>query len=174
MHACAYPLDPVPGALTVIHTSLSVARLDAVRWLMNARYICWPKASPMWNTLTFDILPFFRMATIGELLVLVAYFIALIVFTAIGVAEYNRTQRDVRYILGYLTSLHLALVMLPVNRNSPFLYLCGVPFERALNWHRVMGRATMVFLVGHAIHSVVAYKANNTSALVRLMAGRLV
>lgn len=42
------------------------------------------------------------------------------------------------------------VALLPVTRNSLWLPLLGIPFERAVAWHKAAARAALVLLVAHA------------------------
>eukprot|EP01049_Picozoa_sp_SAG25_P000897 SAG25_NODE_33_length_20262_cov_33.203293_25_plen_101_part_00 len=52
-------------------------------------------------------------------------------------------------MLGHLTTLSCSLLMLPVTKNSAWFHLLGVPFERALKYHRGLGMITYVLVTAH-------------------------
>ena len=43
-------------------------------------------------------------------------------------------------VIGHLNELHMALAMFPISRNSVWNHFFGIPFERALRYHRWLGR----------------------------------
>ncbi|KAG0602234.1 hypothetical protein M758_10G000600 [Ceratodon purpureus] len=47
--------------------------------------------------------------------------------------------------------LPMALLFIPVSRNSPFLRLVNIPFEHAVKFHRWLGHFSLVILVLHSI-----------------------
>jgi hypothetical protein len=157
----------VIGTLAVLHNVHAISRLPIMRTMMYGRYVCFPKVPELYDNLTWGTLSFFNVMTFGEILAFVMYLVGTAAFTIAGVMLYNANGRDAYYILGYLSSLHIALVILPINRNSPFLYLCGIPFERALNMHRVVGRFTFVVIAGHFVHAYLKFKAGATGSLLR-------
>ena len=52
-------------------------------------------------------------------------------------------------VLGHLTTLSCSLLMLPVAKNSVWFHLIGIPFERALKYHRGLGGLTYLFVTLH-------------------------
>jgi hypothetical protein len=157
----------VIGTLAVLHNVHAISRLPIMRTMMYGRFVCFPKVPELYDNLTWGTLSFFNVMTFGEILAFVMYLVGLAAFTLSGLMVYGTAGRDPYYILGYLSSLHIALVILPINRNSPFLYLCGIPFERALNMHRVVGRFTFVFIAGHFVHAYLKFKAGATGSLLQ-------
>lgn len=47
--------------------------------------------------------------------------------------------------------LPMALLFIPVSRNSPFLRLVNLPFEHAVRFHRWLGHFSLVILLLHSI-----------------------
>jgi hypothetical protein len=76
--------------------------------------------------------------TFGDMLLLLLYFVSLILYLGVAKAGYGVAGRDFVFVVGQLAAIHMSLAMLPTSRNSLFLYVCGVPFERALKWHKIM------------------------------------
>lgn len=62
--------------------------------------------------------------------------------------------------IGYGATLAMAIQLLPVTRNSVWLYLLGIPFERALRMHRWVAVLTFVFTVWHGVAFVLNFKRN--------------
>ena len=52
-------------------------------------------------------------------------------------------------VLGHMSNLSLSLVLLPVARGSVWEAAFGVPFDRALVYHRAMGRLAWLFTTLH-------------------------
>eukprot|EP00753_Platysulcus_tardus_P018622 PLAT6975.1.p1 GENE.PLAT6975.1~~PLAT6975.1.p1 ORF type:complete len:811 (+),score=384.14 PLAT6975.1:1314-3746(+) len=93
-----------------------------------------------------------KYTTVGELLLLVAYaaLIALVVLiqsrnpaiTATGVARAAR-------ILGHVVEVNIGLLLLPNTRNSFWMHLFHIPFERAIKYHRWLGRVVFIAMLTH-------------------------
>eukprot|EP00056_Hartaetosiga_gracilis_P014109 m.239742 g.239742 ORF g.239742 m.239742 type:complete len:800 (-) comp14013_c0_seq1:142-2541(-) len=64
--------------------------------------------------------------------------------------EYRELQTWAR-VMGHITSLTMSLLILPVARNSLWDYVFGVPFERALQYHRVLGVLAYTLLTVHML-----------------------
>eukprot|EP00055_Hartaetosiga_balthica_P005449 m.15995 g.15995 ORF g.15995 m.15995 type:complete len:794 (-) comp4555_c0_seq1:259-2640(-) len=64
--------------------------------------------------------------------------------------EYPQLQIWAR-VIGHMTSLTLSLLILPVARNSLWDYVFGVPYERALQYHRVLGVVAYTLLTVHML-----------------------
>lgn len=47
--------------------------------------------------------------------------------------------------------LPMALLFIPVSRNSPFLRLVNLPYEHAVRLHRWLGHFSLVILLLHSI-----------------------
>eukprot|EP01043_Picozoa_sp_COSAG02_P018484 COSAG02_NODE_864_length_16407_cov_4.535197_5_plen_754_part_00 len=54
-------------------------------------------------------------------------------------------------VLGHLTSLSCSLLLLPASKNSAWFEILGVPFERALKYHRGLGLLTYLFVTAHML-----------------------
>ena len=54
-------------------------------------------------------------------------------------------------VLGHLTSLSCALLLLPATKNSAWFQLLGIPFERALKYHRGLGLVTYLLVTVHML-----------------------
>ena len=53
--------------------------------------------------------------------------------------------------MGHLLEVNVALCLLPCSRTSAFTLLLGVPFERAIRYHRWVGRAAALWTLAHMI-----------------------
>lgn len=56
---------------------------------------------------------------------------------------------DVGQALGFLSAFLLAATLLPVTRNSVWVAAAGVPFERAVRFHRGCARLFVVCILAH-------------------------
>lgn len=45
----------------------------------------------------------------------------------------------------------MCISLISPNRNTVFLFFTGIPFERALKWHKMAGRLQMCFMYMHII-----------------------
>jgi ferric-chelate reductase len=61
---------------------------------------------------------------------------------------------------GFLSSVQFALALLPVSRTSIFLYTLGIPFERALKWHRIFVGVAALALLAHGVTMWYANREN--------------
>ena len=59
--------------------------------------------------------------------------------------------------LGWLVTTLLSIVTLPVTRTGIWVKVLGVPFDRALQFHRFIGRATFLSLVAHFVVVIVRH-----------------
>ena len=63
---------------------------------------------------------------------------------------YPSTQIAAR-VLGHLTTLAMSFVLFPVTHNSVWEAALGIPFERAVKYHRVMGRLVWLLVTLHML-----------------------
>eukprot|EP00742_Colponemidia_sp_Colp-10_P009417 GILJ01010266.1.p1 GENE.GILJ01010266.1~~GILJ01010266.1.p1 ORF type:complete len:799 (-),score=93.67 GILJ01010266.1:147-2372(-) len=63
-------------------------------------------------------------------------------------AAYRLVERIAR-VLGHSNELNMALLVLPVTRNSVWFYVFGIPFERAIKYHRWIGATVFVNMTLH-------------------------
>ncbi len=86
--------------------------------------------------------------TLGQLLVVAVFMISCVLFV-MAYANQATNTFPVTSAFGWLTTLSLALVTLPVNRSSTWIHLLGLPFERALVMHRIVGRVCFLSCLFH-------------------------
>jgi len=104
------------------------------------------------DLLTFDIRPTLWDWTFGDYFLFLTYIVGLLLSVLVGYLAYDSENSARRhYVFGHLLALQFALTFLPVNRGSLWLRLLGVPYERAVSWHRVMARICVALLVIHVI-----------------------
>eukprot|EP00041_Stephanoeca_diplocostata_P026478 m.715088 g.715088 ORF g.715088 m.715088 type:complete len:533 (+) comp22976_c0_seq3:408-2006(+) len=53
--------------------------------------------------------------------------------------------------MGHTGEFAMALLLVPVTRNGLLVHTTGMPFERALAYHRALGRVSVFFITIHAI-----------------------
>lgn len=58
------------------------------------------------------------------------------------------------YLFSRLCELHLTIVFFPVTRNSVWLPILGIPFERAIKFHRWLGRLALLYTFIHGLTMV--------------------
>ena len=54
------------------------------------------------------------------------------------------------HALGMLLAPALGVALLPMTRNSLWVYLLRIPFDRAIKWHKAASRAVIVLTIAHA------------------------
>jgi len=54
-------------------------------------------------------------------------------------------------VMGHMTNLFASLLLFPVTRNSMWVELVGIPFERAITYHRWAGVVVFLALTGHML-----------------------
>lgn len=54
-------------------------------------------------------------------------------------------------VLGHMTSLSCSLLLLPATKNSAWFAVLGIPFERALKYHRGLGLLAYLFVTAHML-----------------------
>ena len=54
-------------------------------------------------------------------------------------------------VLGHMTSLSCSLLLLPATKNSAWFAILGIPFERAIKYHRGLGLITYLFVTAHML-----------------------
>ena len=84
---------------------------------------------------------------VGEFLFFFAVALGLLALVALK----QGLKHNVANTLGQLASTLCFLVVLPVSRTSLWIVIFGIPFERALQWHRVFGRLFAGSVVLHLV-----------------------
>ena len=93
----------------------------------------------------------------GEWVLISLYLVSLLAFIAMGWSAFADFALEPRLLLGHLTSVHLALSLLPVTRDGFFLLLFSMPYERAVAYHRYCSRMTYLFLTLHGLTMTAEY-----------------
>jgi len=101
------------------------------------------------NKITLDMWPAFKDLGFGEAAIAVC-----LISTVWTFASAMSDARTNAAAWGWVNIVLLAMVVMPVTRHSIVLYIFGVPFERALRWHRVIGRLSALSQLVHLIQVV--------------------
>mmetsp|Transcript_22693 Transcript_22693/g.31604 ORF Transcript_22693/g.31604 Transcript_22693/m.31604 type:complete len:561 (+) Transcript_22693:59-1741(+) len=95
---------------------------------------------------------FFVTISLLEIFVILGWFFANLavfyfVYTVMVDGEFSPTLRAI----GHLNAFNLGLLLLPVARNSVWLHLFGIPFEKALRVHRALARVVLFITTVHGL-----------------------
>lgn len=63
----------------------------------------------------------------------------------------NRSLQKAARVLGHFTTLTMSFLTFPITRNSVWESAFGIPFDRAVKWHRVAGRLAWAFVTAHMV-----------------------
>lgn len=116
-------------------------------------------ANSLLHVCTGQAWPILRTMSLQEITIWLVYLGINVAIAVTSFQEYDDNGRGRVYVLGHLLSLHLALVLLPVSRNSFFLSILNIGFDLALTWHRRIGKATLIFFFLHLISMAVVWDA---------------
>lgn len=111
----------------------------------------------MLSLLSFDLMDAVLGWSFSELVLVSLYFVCLLVFVVQSYESFTSFASDPKLLLGHLTSVHLALSLLPVTRQSVFYLIFSMPYERAVAYHRYCSRLTYLFLCMHAYTMITKY-----------------
>lgn len=96
----------------------------------------------------------FASFTVGELIVLIAFILFQVgwfIFFFYLTGTYSSGLRNVARAVGHFNDLCISLLVLPVARNSIWSTVYGIPYERAIRYHRYLGRATFFYVTLHML-----------------------
>ena len=96
-----------------------------------------------------NIVPTLQGFTVGEMLILITYFISMLIYLASSSVAFRNSQVDFVMVLGDLSAIHMGISLLPVVRNSIWLHIFGISWDRALKWHRMAAKLTLLFVLLH-------------------------
>jgi predicted ferric reductase len=125
------------------------------RGVMSRRFRCCDPRSSWWN-------PWATGVTVGEMLFTV-FFLALFAYwiyywgfnyqriSQEAALDPDKNMQVAARILGHLTTLSMSFLLLPAARNSLWEAALGVPFERAIKYHRVLGGFTWLLVTLHML-----------------------
>ena len=94
-----------------------------------------------------DAFPWFLDLRVGEALFLAAVVAGLLALVALK----QGLKHNLANTLGQLASTLCFLVTLPVTRTSLWVFVFGIPFERAVRWHRAFGKMFVVAVYLHLL-----------------------
>ncbi|RYG51974.1 hypothetical protein EON67_02255, partial [archaeon] len=142
--------------LSVVVIGLVANRIPAARRFLHRRFLvpCLPKWFTLWP----------HGMCVGEASVL-AVVAALYVYwfwywsfgypriaqEAAGMLDRNPTLQTAARVLGHMTTLTMSLLTFPMARNSVWESVFGMPFERAVKYHRALGRLTWLLVTLHMV-----------------------
>jgi ferric-chelate reductase len=93
--------------------------------------------------------------TLGELAVIATYLIVSTIWISYSVLEIlqlnNHPVNVLARIFGQLVLMNTSIILFPVARNSIWLYIFGIPFERAIKYHRWVSTSYYVCMCLHFI-----------------------
>eukprot|EP00808_Paulinella_micropora_P007592 g66036.t1 len=92
-----------------------------------------------------------------ELFWLALYFAANIAFVLVAYVNLKEIGKGVEYALGQWAAVSIAFVLFPPVRNGIWVVAMGIPFERAIQYHRVMGRVAFMAVVFHFFFMLARY-----------------
>lgn len=63
----------------------------------------------------------------------------------------NASLQKAARVLGHITTLTMSFLTYPLARNSVWESAFGIPFDRAVKWHRLAGRLAWAFVTAHMV-----------------------
>lgn len=67
------------------------------------------------------------------------------------IAQITDTLERLARVLGHMCNYFAAVLLFPITRNSIWVEILGIPFERAVKYHRWAGLVTFIALTGHML-----------------------
>ncbi|CAG8706056.1 5333_t:CDS:2 [Ambispora leptoticha] len=141
--------------------SMSTAFNVAVPEVKKIRWGLMVIAHKIWN---YGIFVFgFGDQSVGEIAIFLAYIVLNLTFVHISFQSGESINTDFADRTAYLALANSAFVFPLATRNSVFLTLLGVPFERVIKYHRWVGRMIFFMIAFHgASHIQDQYKSTNS------------
>jgi hypothetical protein len=68
-------------------------------------------------------------------------------------------ERVIR-VLGHIIQLNLGLILFPITRQSVWLLILGMSFEKAAKYHRFLGRVVVMVMTAHLVGWYVRWAIN--------------
>lgn len=153
-----YPIALATLVLTLFFRVAALRESTVGRWLMHSRSKSLPVPDGVWyNTLTCGLARQLQIFTAGELLVFATLLVMLGAFFVVAWRLYTAANHTLVHCLGYLTSILMSLALLPTARNSLWQQLFGLPWERAVKWHRLIASLALVAMITHGVTMVVSH-----------------
>eukprot|EP00026_Physarum_polycephalum_P001242 Phypoly_transcript_01243.p1 GENE.Phypoly_transcript_01243~~Phypoly_transcript_01243.p1 ORF type:complete len:1110 (+),score=123.04 Phypoly_transcript_01243:179-3508(+) len=78
------------------------------------------------------------------------------------IAQMPTTLERLARVFGHMTNLFSALLLFPITRNSIWVEILGIPFERAVKYHRWAGVVVFVSLTSHMLTWWVRWSLDGT------------
>ena len=129
-------------------TTTSLGSTGSATSSMNYCFKCWKNE--------FQAYPWFIDLNIGEFVFFLAVSAGLIALICLKQGMKHRLANT----LGQLASTLCFLVVLPASRTSIWVIVFGIPFERAIKWHRLFGKLFIGSVYLHLLVVLWRYGAN--------------
>jgi len=78
----------------------------------------------------------------------------MLVVVSHGEATGKNIRRSWALATGFGSLGNVMMVLLPITKTSIWIYLLGIAYERAIKFHRILGRYTVLLLVAHLVLSL--------------------
>ena len=124
--------------------------------------------SALYHTLSLvslDLVDTVLSWSFGESVLVTLYVACLVAFVVQSYESFQSFASDPKLLLGHLTSVHLALSLLPVTRSSVFYLIFSMPYERAVAYHRYCSRLTYLFMCLHGYTMITKYNLTTYKSL---------
>jgi predicted ferric reductase len=107
-------------------------------------------ATPHWlDDWTYNMYSSLRGMTHGECFFFLSYLIFVTAYIWESIDNQLEVNRSTIFTSGHMIQLHLTIAIMPVYRNSIFLPLMDVTYERSVKFHRWCTRLVVVFAALH-------------------------
>ena len=150
----AAPILVIGAVLIMIMSSMAMnSPMQNMSKMLRTRTILPPSETKgtILNQVTMDIWPTIKGYGVAEIFALGFVIISLVAFLLTMEADRN----SIALALGWCNIVTLSMIVVPVTKHSLLLYMFGVPFERAVKYHRMLAR---IFTLTTVIHLVAVVK----------------
>jgi hypothetical protein len=87
--------------------------------------------------------------SIGEMMIYVIFFMISVVWAGLGILNsYNVTKLAIGLIgrmFGHLSLINFMFSLFPIAKNSIWILIFGIPFERAILFHKNIAKWTYIW-----------------------------
>lgn len=126
----------------------------------------------VWIRIPLPHIPFLGKVTVDTSVAEIAFLSSIVAlaawwfwwwFSGYGrIAHIVDTLERLARVMGHMTNLFASLLLFPVTRNSIWVELLGIPFERAIQYHRWAGVVVFISLTGHMLVWWINWGVNGT------------
>ncbi len=127
---------------------------DWIVYSALGRFLRRPLIFPADASSTAQGLGIWELSTL-EHIVLTGWIVYFAVGIALSTAAYGVVGRSPTYVLGHTCAIQMAISLIPVARNSPFLWLMGIPFDIAIRCHRISSWLAILLSFIHGLCMVI-------------------